>query len=83
MEREKESFFLTGHIQYKQSLSPRSLELRENFQTHRWLHIWEDTENRVISHTPGLYPYKGKISEYVMNINFHRNVCLFDGCCCL
>jgi hypothetical protein len=27
--------FLTGHIQCKQSMSPRSLELRGNFQTHR------------------------------------------------
>jgi hypothetical protein len=37
-------------------LSPGSLELRGNFQTHRWSYIWEDTENRVISHTPGLPP---------------------------
>jgi hypothetical protein len=27
-----------------------------NFQMHRWSYIWEDTENRVISHTPGLHP---------------------------
>ena len=33
--KKKESFFLTGHIQCKQSLSPRSLELRGNFQTHK------------------------------------------------
>jgi hypothetical protein len=41
----------------KKYLSPRSLELRGNFQMHRWSYIWEDTENRVISHTPGLHPY--------------------------
>jgi hypothetical protein len=39
-QKEKESFFLTGHIQCKHSLSPRSLELRGNFQMHRWSYIW-------------------------------------------
>jgi hypothetical protein len=35
---------------------PRSLELRVDFQTHRWPYIWEDNENRVISNTLGLHP---------------------------
>ena len=35
MVKGKGVIFLTGHIQCKQSLSPRSLELRGNFQTHR------------------------------------------------
>ena len=34
----------TVHIQCKQSVLPRSLELRVDFQTHRWLYIWEDTK---------------------------------------
>ena len=54
--RKRSHFILNGHIQCKQSLSPRSLELRGNFQMHRWSYIWEDTENRVISHTPGVPP---------------------------
>jgi hypothetical protein len=33
--RKRSHFFLTGDIQCKQSLSPRSLELRGNFQMHR------------------------------------------------
>jgi hypothetical protein len=45
-----------SHIQCKQSLSSRSLELRGNFQTHRWSYIWEDSENRVISHILGPRP---------------------------
>jgi hypothetical protein len=37
--RKRSHFVLTGHIQCKQSLSPRSLELRGNFQTYRWSYI--------------------------------------------
>ena len=42
MERKRSHFFLTGHIQCKQSLSPRSLELRGNFKCTDD-HIFEKT----------------------------------------
>jgi hypothetical protein len=42
--------FLTGHIQCKQSLSPRSLELRGNF------HIFEKTLKIELSPIPQAYP---------------------------
>jgi hypothetical protein len=48
--------FKTAHIQCKQSVLPRSLELREDFQTCRWPYIWKDNDNRVVSHIPGLHP---------------------------
>jgi len=31
---------------------------RGRVQTRRWPYIWEDTEIRVVSHTPGLHPLK-------------------------
>ena len=53
-EKGKGVIFLTGYIQCKQSLSPRSLELKGNFQTQRWSNIWEDTENKL-SPIPQVY----------------------------
>jgi hypothetical protein len=49
-------FFKAAHIQCKQCVLPRSLELREDFQTHWWPYSLEDNENRVVSHTSSLHP---------------------------
>ena len=65
---------LTGHIQCKQSLSPRSLDLSGNFQTHRWSYIWEDTENRVISHTQAYYLKAFIHCIYVVNLHFLQSI---------
>jgi hypothetical protein len=68
-----------------QSLSPRSLELRGNFQTHRWSYIWEDTENRVISVTKIAYIGYGQLKRWLLFLlPFHScALCIFISYCCL
>jgi hypothetical protein len=53
----KEVIFLTGHIKYKQSLSPRSLELRGIFKRTDD-HIFEKTLKIELSPIPQAYPLK-------------------------
>ena len=39
---------------------------------HRWPYIWEDNENRVVFHTPGLHSERGVILTKMWKKNNFR-----------
>jgi hypothetical protein len=44
---------------YLNAANKTVLLLRGDLKMHRWPYIWENNENRVVSHTPGLHPLMG------------------------
>ena len=65
--KRKRSHFLTGHIQCKQSLSPRSLELRGIFKRTDD-HIFEKTLKIELSPIPQAYIFKHQIKPCISNV---------------
>jgi hypothetical protein len=65
--KRKRSHFVTGHIQCKQSLSPRSLELRGIFKRTDG-HIFEKTLKIELSPIPQAYIFKHKIKRCISNV---------------
>ena len=41
---------------------------------HKWPYIWEDNENRVVSHTPGLHLKPQNIFFKVVKYVIYQNI---------